>query len=48
MSATVTPSLVTAITAEAERQNVLVTALEVDQRSLENVFLDITGREMRP
>lgn len=48
VSATVTPSLVTAITAEAERQNVLVTALEVDQRSLENVFLDITGREMRP
>ncbi|HIW90063.1 MAG TPA: ABC transporter ATP-binding protein [Candidatus Corynebacterium avicola] len=48
VSATVTPALVAAITAEAERQDVLVTALEVDQRSLENVFLDITGREMRP
>ncbi|MDN6387782.1 MAG: ABC transporter ATP-binding protein, partial [Corynebacterium sp.] len=35
------------ITAEAARQDVLVTSLEVDQRSLESVFLDITGREIR-
>lgn len=47
VSATVTPALVAEITAEAARQDVLVTSLEVDQRSLESVFLDITGREIR-
>ncbi|MGO1950329.1 MAG: ABC transporter ATP-binding protein [Mycobacteriaceae bacterium] len=47
ISATVTPGLVAEITAEAARQDVLITSLDVDQRSLESVFLDITGREIR-
>lgn len=47
VSATVTPALVADITAEIARQNLLVTSLDVDQRSLESVFLDITGREIR-
>lgn len=47
VSATVTPALISEITAEAARQEVLVTSLDVDQRSLESVFLDITGREIR-
>ena len=47
VSATVSPALIAAISEEAARQDVLITALDVDQRSLESVFLDITGREMR-
>lgn len=47
VSATVTPELICDITAEAARQGLLVTSLDVDQRSLESVFLDITGREIR-
>lgn len=43
----VTPQLIAALTQEAARQDVLVTSMEVDQRSLESVFLDITGREIR-
>jgi ABC-2 type transport system ATP-binding protein len=39
--------VLTAVTAEAERQGITVTSLTVDQRSLESVFLDITGREIR-
>jgi ABC-2 type transport system ATP-binding protein len=41
------PAVLTAVTAEAERQGITVTSLTVDQRSLESVFLDITGREIR-
>ncbi|MCJ7859678.1 ABC transporter ATP-binding protein [Corynebacterium kalidii] len=47
VSAPVTPELIREITDEAARQEVLVTSLDVDQRSLESVFLDITGREIR-
>ncbi|MEJ4112489.1 ABC transporter ATP-binding protein [Corynebacterium kroppenstedtii] len=42
------PQSVSAIAAAAHAQGVLITDLSVDHRSLEDVFLDITGREMRP
>ena len=45
--AAVTPQLLRAIASAAEEQNVLIKDLSVDHRSLEDVFLDITGREMR-
>ena len=47
IDAAVTPQLLRAIASAAEEQNVLIKDLSVDHRSLEDVFLDITGREMR-
>lgn len=41
------PEIVSAIVLGAAAQNVLIRSLEVDKASLEEVFLDITGREMR-
>lgn len=43
----VTPEAVAAVTAAAADQGVLVSTMSVDHRSLEDVFHDITGREMR-
>ncbi|MEJ5927221.1 ABC transporter ATP-binding protein [Corynebacterium sp. H128] len=42
-----TPELLAVVTAEAARQGVLIRNLGVDATSLEEVFLDVTGREMR-
>ena len=42
-----TPGLIAAIAAAAAEQDVLIRELGIDHRSLEDVFLDITGREMR-
>ncbi|MCL0244688.1 ABC transporter ATP-binding protein [Corynebacterium sp. CCM 8835] len=42
-----TPDLVAAIAVAAAEQDVLIRGLGIDHRSLEDVFLDITGREMR-
>ncbi|MEZ2121272.1 ABC transporter ATP-binding protein [Corynebacterium sp. CCM 9204] len=42
-----TPALVAAIASAAAEQDVLIRGLGIDHRSLEDVFLDITGREMR-
>ena len=47
IDAAATPQLLRAIASAAEEQNVLIKDLSVDHRSLEDVFLDITGREMR-
>ena len=47
IDAAITPQLLRAIASAAEEQNVLIKDLSVDHRSLEDVFLDITGREMR-
>jgi ABC-2 type transport system ATP-binding protein len=47
VTGSVAPTVLTAITAEAERQGAMISSLSVDQRSLESVFLDITGREIR-
>lgn len=47
VSAAVSPALVADLAAAVAEQNVLITALSVEQRSLESVFLDITGREIR-
>ncbi|AGP30794.1 ABC transporter ATP-binding protein [Corynebacterium terpenotabidum] len=47
VSADLSPALISALTAAVADQDVLVTALNVEQRSLESVFLDITGREIR-
>lgn len=46
-TAPVSPEFVTALTTAVAEQNVLITSLRVEQRSLESVFLDITGREIR-
>lgn len=41
------PSIIASVAAEAARQNVLIKHLGVRPRTLEDVFLDITGRELR-
>jgi ABC-2 type transport system ATP-binding protein len=43
----VTPEVVAAVTAWCARINVLATDMRVETRSLEDVFLDLTGRELR-
>lgn len=43
----VTPQVLAAVTAWCARINVLATDLRVETRSLEDVFLDLTGRELR-
>ncbi|GAA2438741.1 MULTISPECIES: ABC transporter ATP-binding protein [Mycobacteriaceae] len=42
------PQVLATVTAWAARLNVLATDMRVEQRSLEDVFLDLTGRELRP
>jgi ABC-2 type transport system ATP-binding protein len=44
----VTPGLLAAVTAWCAERDVLVDDLRVERRSLEDVFLDLTGRELRP
>ena len=41
------PQVLATVTAWCARLNVLATDLRVEQRSLEDVFLDLTGRELR-
>ena len=41
------PSIIASVAAEAARQNVLIKHLGVRRRTLEELFLDITGRELR-
>lgn len=41
------PAVISAVATEAARQDVLIRNLRVAHRSLEDVFLDITGRELR-
>ncbi|MBS9532245.1 ABC transporter ATP-binding protein [Mycobacterium sp. M1] len=43
----VSPQVLATITAWCVRVDVLTTALRVEQRTLEDVFLDLTGRELR-
>ncbi len=47
LGADATPQLVAAITTAAAEQEVLVRRLDVAHRNLEEVFLDITGRNLR-
>ncbi|WBT10052.1 ABC transporter ATP-binding protein [Corynebacterium sp. SCR221107] len=42
-----TPALITAIATAAKAQDVLITNLDSETSSLEDVFLDITGRSLR-
>jgi ABC-2 type transport system ATP-binding protein len=42
------PQVLATVTAWCARVNVLATDMRVEQRSLEDVFLDLTGRELRP
>lgn len=42
-----TPEFVAAVTAELARQGVLLRSLEIDHQSLEAVFLNLTGKQMR-
>lgn len=43
----VDPQVLATVTAWCARLNVLATDMRVEQRSLEDVFLDLTGRELR-
>ena len=42
------PQVLATVTAWCARLNVMATDLRVEQRSLEDVFLDLTGKELRP
>ncbi len=44
---TVDPQVLATVTAWCARLNILATDLRVEQRSLEDVFLDLTGKELR-
>ncbi|MDQ2625901.1 MAG: ABC transporter ATP-binding protein [Actinomycetota bacterium] len=44
----VDPQVLATVTAWCARLDVLATQLRVEQRSLEDVFLELTGRELRP
>ncbi|MEV0358871.1 ABC transporter ATP-binding protein [Nocardia sp. NPDC050697] len=41
------PQVLATVTAWCARQNVLATDIRIDQRRLEDVFLELTGRELR-
>jgi ABC-2 type transport system ATP-binding protein len=41
------PQVLATVTAWCARLDVLATDMRVEQRSLEDVFLDLTGRELR-
>jgi ABC-2 type transport system ATP-binding protein len=43
----VTPQLLATLTAWCAAQHVLAEDLAVERRTLEDVFLDLTGRELR-
>lgn len=45
---TIDPQVLSTVTAWCARMDVLATQLRVEQRSLEDVFLELTGRELRP
>jgi ABC-2 type transport system ATP-binding protein len=44
----VDPQVLATVTAWCARLNVMATDLRIEQRSLEDVFLDLTGKELRP
>lgn len=44
---TIDPQVLATVTAWCARLNILATDLRVEQRSLEDVFLDLTGKELR-
>src|SRR6185312_15333531 len=44
----INPQVLATVTAWCARLDVLATDMRVEQRSLEDVFLDLTGRDMRP
>ena len=43
----ISPQVLATVTAWCARLDVLATDMRVEQRSLEDVFLDLTGRELR-
>nr|WP_156388464.1 MULTISPECIES: ABC transporter ATP-binding protein [unclassified Rhodococcus (in: high G+C Gram-positive bacteria)] len=47
LEGTIDPQVLATVTSWCARLNVLATDLRVEQRSLEDVFLDLTGRELR-
>lgn len=44
---TIDPQVLATVTAWCARMNILATDMRVEQRSLEDVFLDLTGKELR-
>jgi ABC-2 type transport system ATP-binding protein len=47
VSGPISPQLVSTVTAWCAQQGVLADAMQIARRSLEDVFLDLTGRELR-
>lgn len=47
VNGSVSPELVACITEEALRQSVLIRDMQVSHMALEEVFLNITGKELR-
>jgi ABC-2 type transport system ATP-binding protein len=47
VSGPISPQVVSTVTAWCAQQGVLADALQIARRSLEDVFLDVTGRELR-
>ena len=47
MEGPVGPQVLATVTAWCAQINVLATDMRVEQRSLEDVFLDLTGRQLR-
>ena len=45
---TIDPQVLATVTAWCARLNILATDMRVEQRSLEDVLLDVTGKEVRP
>ncbi len=45
---TIDPQVLATVTAWCARLNILATDMRVEQRSLEDVFLDVTGKDVRP
>jgi ABC-2 type transport system ATP-binding protein len=43
----INPQVLATVTAWCARLDILTTDLRVEQRSLEDVFLDVTGKELR-
>jgi ABC-2 type transport system ATP-binding protein len=44
----VEPALLAAVTAWCAERGVLPSSLRIESRTLEDVFLELTGRELRP
>ncbi len=47
MEGSIDPQVLATVTAWGARLNILATDMRVEQRSLEDVFLELTGKDLR-